>query len=68
MANLSKIAQAKQIAAQNAEIRNDIESLAVMLKDKKYITKEAQEILKKYLPAESEITEDVDNEETTQLI
>ena len=57
MANMSKLAQAKQIAAHNAEIKNDIETLAILLNDKKYITKEAQEILKKYLPVESDVSD-----------
>lgn len=57
MANMSKLAQAKQIAAHNAEIKNDIETLAILLKEKKYITKEAQEILKKYLPVESDVSD-----------
>ena len=57
MANMSKLAQAKQIAAHNAEIKNDIETLAILLKDKKYITNEAQEILKKYLPVELDVSD-----------
>ena len=51
MANLSKLAQAQQIAAHNAEIKSDIETLAVMLNGKRYVSNEAQKILKKYLPA-----------------
>lgn len=66
MANLSKLAQAQQIAAHNAEIKSDIETLAVMLNGKRYITNEAQEILKKYLPVESETAEHEEPEPETE--
>ena len=67
MANLSKLAQAQQIAAHNAEIKSDIETLALMLNGKRYITNEAQEILKKYLPVEPEITEQNEPETETTI-
>lgn len=67
MANLSKLAQAQQIAAHNAEIKSDIETLAIMLNGKRYITNEAQEILKKYLPVEPEITEQNEPETETTI-
>lgn len=67
MATLSKLAQAQQIAAHNAEIKSDIETLAIMLNGKRYITNEAQEILKKYLPVEPEITEQNEPETETTI-
>lgn len=67
MANLSKLAQAQQIAAHNAEIKSDIETLAIMLNGKRYITNEAQEILKKHLPVEPEITEQNEPETETTI-
>ena len=67
MANLSKLAQAQQIAAHNAEIKSDIETLAIMLNGKRYITNEAQEILKKYLPVETETTEQEEPETETTI-
>jgi len=67
VANLSKLAQAQQIAAHNAEIKSDIETLAIMLNGKRYITNEAQEILKKYLPVEPEITEQNEPETETTI-
>jgi len=67
VANLSKLAQAQQIAAHNAEIKSDIEQLAIMLNGKRYITNEAQEILKKYLPVEPEITEQNEPETETTI-
>lgn len=67
MANLSKLAQAQQIAAQNAEIKSDIETLAVMLNGKRYVSNEAQEILKKYLPVEPVTTEHEEPETETTI-